>query len=573
MAVALQWSALGPAVAAGLLLAHDQPPWAALAALGAAAMLGLGQRATRQGAEAAAEHDHAELVNLLDAVPALLCIIDEEGRYEFANSAHERLHRQGRDGLIGRPLAEAVGPAHYERFRGDVERALAGERVDFEASFPRADGAQQTFGTAYVPRREGDDVTGFYSLSFDISVLKAAERERRALAERSVQAQKFESLGVLAGGIAHDFNNLLGTMRGNLALARRNLRIEEPCEEELTQIEVAARRASELCRQMLGYAGKGQARAESLHLPALVRGMEHLVGLSIPPRVELDLDLAADTPWIRADASQLHQAILALVTNAAEATAESGGNVTLRTGTVRVDTERLARLPFDHGLPPGEYATLQVDDSGGGIGEHTLRRVFDPFFSTKFTGRGLGLTGVLGMMRTHGGAIDLESEVGVGTRVTLFFPIAEAPATEVPRTPKARAGSVEPRRGSGRVVVVDDEDGLRRVMGRILASAGFEPLLAESGQEAIRILDCNPQGSIVGMVLDLTMPGMDGAETLQLVRERDPNLPVLLCSGYTEEEVKQRLEGLSFHGLLAKPFEYEELIDSVIGMAQTHSDG
>lgn len=387
----------------------------------------------------------------------------------------------------------------------------------------------------------------------DISDRKAAEETQHRLEAQLLQTQKLESLGVLAGGIAHDFNNLLLTILGNVDLAVAELSPTAPGRNYLTEIEGAARRAADLCRQMLAYAGKGRFVVQAISLNELIREMDHLLEVSTSKKASLRYHLADQVPAIHADTTQIRQIIMNLVTNASEAIGDHVGTITVSTGTTTLTRADLAACTLGAGLPEGCYAYIEVADTGCGMPPDMLPKVFDPFFSTKFTGRGLGLATVYGLVRSHQGALQLESAPGRGTTFRVLLPALQQSAAP------AEAPTDAAWRGQGTVLVVDDEESVRTFTRHALEKSGFSVLLAEDGQKAVELFQARPQApgtpdEIVCALLDLTMPRMDGEETFRALRARQANLPVIVTSGYSEQEVVPRFGHETRIGFLQKPY-------------------
>ncbi len=386
-------------------------------------------------------------------------------------------------------------------------------------------------------------------LAVDITQRKQAEAEKIALERKLLESQKLESLGVLAGGIAHDFNNLLTAIMGNASLARLELGDASPIQKNLRQIETTSLRAAELCQQMLAYSGRSRFVVERLDLSALVEGAVPLLQFSLGRHASFRLDLPRGLPPVMADATQLRQIVMNLVMNAAEAMGETPGKITLETGVRAADHAFLATTVNGGDLPAGEYVFLRVSDEGCGMSAETLARIFDPFFTTKFAGRGLGLAAVLGIVRSHQGALHVASEPGRGTTFTLLLPPTDGAVSAVPDTPASAA----PWHHAGTVLVADDEDEVRQIAGDILQKLGFTVVNAADGHEAIALFGRDPARFTL-VLLDLTMPGVSGVETLRQMRVRRPGLPALLMSGYAEIEAETRLAGLNSAPFLQKPF-------------------
>lgn len=383
------------------------------------------------------------------------------------------------------------------------------------------------------------------------------ELEQRRLQVQLQHAQKLESLGVLAGGIAHDFNNLLVSILGNASLALEDLSPLSPARESICQIETAAVRAAELCKQMLAYSGKGRFVVTPLNLSELVSEMAHLLQVSLSKKVILRYNLHPQLPSVAADATQVRQVVMNLLTNASEACAEKSGLITISTGTVMVDREYLANTWYEEGLPEGTYVYVEVSDTGCGMSEETRARVFDPFFTTKSTGRGLGMAAVLGIVRGHKGAIKCYSEVGKGTTFKVLFPAVNLPAASLAPRP-----TIVERKGTGTVLVVDDEESVRGFTSRALERQGYKVLIARDGLEAVALFRqrCD---EIRLVLLDMTMPHLDGEETFRELRRIREDVRVILTSGYNEQEATNRFVGKGLCGFIQKPYRPSDLLVAV----------
>ena len=415
------------------------------------------------------------------------------------------------------------------------------------------------------PIRDADgNVTGVVEVTLDITARRRAEEERRRLEARVRDAQKLESLGVLAGGIAHDFNNLLVGILGNAGLAHLEMPPDSPLRKYCDQIEKAALRARDLTNQLLAFAGKGKFQIGAANLSDLVRDTADLLRVSIPRRVTLDLHLAPDLSPILADATQIRQVVMNLLTNASEAVGDPPGTITLVTGSVHADRQYLAGAFVDEDLPEGDYVFLDVSDTGCGMDAETQAKIFDPFFSTKFSGRGLGLAAVLGIVRGHRGAIRVYSEPGHGTTVKVLFPAAVEQGTHEPAAPTedAAPGPAEDFRGSGTVLVIDDEPSVRDVARAILERAGFDVLVAASGREGLERFRAGAD-RIVAVLLDMTMPDLAGEEVFAELRSIRPDVPVILSSGYNEQDATRRFAPAGLAGFIQKPYLPADLLSKV----------
>lgn len=450
-----------------------------------------------------------------------------------------------------RVTTAAVHPDDLDRVREEARRALAdgGELAfEFRGRPTGPDGGDRWYAVRGQVVRDAGRPARVVAVTADVTDRKRAEADRAALARQLADAHKWEELGVLAGGVAHDFNNILTVVLGSAVLARRAVPADSPAAGYLEQIEQSAHRAAELCRQMLAYAGRAPAPSGEADLNRVVREAAPPAG---PARVRLDL--AADLPPLRADPGQVRQVLAHLTANAAEAS-PAGGEVVIRTATVAVAPGASAagyRLP----PAPGVYAGLEVADAGPGIPADVQARMFDPFFTTKFPGRGLGLAAVLGIVRSHAGAIRVDTAAGRGTTVQVLWPTpAPAPAPFPAAPPDARP---EPPT-AGLALVVDDEMFVREVAASILEDFGYEVVLAADGATGVELVRRHA-GAVRVAVIDVVMPGMDGVAALAAIRAIDPGVPAVLISGFIDGAVPAdgRTE------FLPKPFRPEGLAAAV----------
>jgi signal transduction histidine kinase/CheY-like chemotaxis protein len=441
-----------------------------------------------------------------------------------------------------------------------IRQALTGEVATIEYVLPMPGGDKEF--EARVVALDGDQVG---TTVRDISERKRAEVERLELERRLLQAQKLESLGVLAGGIAHDFNNLLMAVLGHLDLATQRVPPTAPVQGDLEQAIRATQRATDLTRQMLAYSGRGHFVVAPVDLNALVRENVGLLRAAIPHTVTFDLDLAGEPAVIEADPGQLQQVVMNLITNASEAIADRPGTVTLTTGVVDCDERCLSRSRLERKPAPGRFVFLEVADTGSGMSQGTLDRLFDPFFSTKFTGRGLGMPVVMGIVRGHGGAILVDSVVGRGSAIRVLFPARdEAREGDVASRPYLPAEPVTGE-GSGVILVVEDDAAVRELCRQYLDEIGHECLVAASGEEALALFE-SAADRIVAVLLDLSMPGMDGVATFHQLTRRRPDLKVLMMSGFSESDAARRFPGAKPVAFLHKPFRLADLSAKVRGL-------
>jgi PAS domain S-box-containing protein len=501
----------------------------------------------RRRTEEALRHSERQLQDIIDGAPSIVFVKDREGRFTIVNRALAE--------LLGKSSIEIKAAANYDPFPPEWAEH---DRMVLESGRPEQVEETATLGGAreriflcnrFPLRDHSGTIYGVCSIATDITDRKKADEQLR-------QSQKLESLGLLAGGVAHDFNNLLVGVIGNASLALDLLPPGDPSVELLDRVIRTGEQAAHLTRQMLAYSGKGRFLLERLDLSALVTEISSLVQPSISKKIALEFRLAPGLPAIEADRGQVQQVFMNLVINAAEAIGGNAGLITVSTGIEQAD-ERCVHENFSGRIRPGPHVCLQVRDTGPGMDEATRAKIFDPFFSTKFTGRGLGLAAVAGIVRGHNGAIRVETAPGQGTCFTVFFPAAEG-AIPVP----AVVSEHKAVHGRGTILVVDDEELVRHMAKRALERCGFTVLVARNGETAIDTFKRHP-GAISAVVLDLSMPGMSGAELLpELLRIR-PDVKVLVSSGYNEMEALRSFEGYRVAAFVQKPYTANSLAAKV----------
>ena len=511
-----------------------------------------------QDALAAAEERYRTLIERLPLVTYVDRLADRirgDNRSTFLSPQVERLLGRTPDDFRDDPSLwrRMVHPDDVDRAYVHYEPGQSGEDI-LEYRMIRADGE-----TIWV--REGtsivSDAPGETSLVQGYIVdITEAKRANEAL----VRAQKLEGLGGLAGGIAHDFNNLLVSILGNAELALLDVSPDETdVRDSIVQVEVAARRAADLCRQLLAYSGGGQFIVEPLSVNGLVTEIVDLLRIAIGKGVALTLRLGDDVPAVEADATQLRQVVLNIVVNASDAIGAADGQITITTARTALHASDIAALHGATEMTPGEYVTIDISDTGTGMDQETLRRIFDPFFTTKFAGRGLGLAAVLGIVSGHRGGIAVESERGRGSRFRIHLPPTGRPVrTEVGPMPSTE-------RRTGRILVVDDEPSVRAVARRMLERVGWSVEEVSSGLEAVDRITRGREGApaIDAVLLDLTMPVLDGHGALVRIRQLSDTLPVVLMSGYAESDARGRSRNGGPAGFVQKPFTPSELTTAI----------
>jgi len=474
-----------------------------------------------------------------------------EAAFKFTGYSREEMQRLNFWDFIHPDFQEIVKARGLARLREESPPAR------YELAIICKDG-QKRWMDLSVGTIQFEDRPAVLGTFFDITDRKKAEEAQRALETQVQRTQKLESLGILAGGIAHDFNNLLMGILGNADLALLELPPGSPVRENLKGIENAARRAADLAGQMLAYSGKGRFIVEPIDIGSVLAEIGHLIAASVSKKAVLKYNLAPNLPAIEADATQLRQVFMNLITNASEALGDKNGAITVSTGVMECDREYLRGTYLDEKLPEGLYIYCEVTDTGWGMDAKTRTRIFDPFFTTKFTGRGLGLAAVLGIVRGHRGAIRVYSEPGRGTTFKILFPATG-------RAVKAPAQQAAPDlvwHGQGLVLLVDDEETVRTVGCQMLERAGFTVLTAVDGRQAVDIFS-QQSNDITCVLLDLTMPNMDGEETFRELCRIKNDVRVILSSGYNEQEAINRFTHSGLAGFIQKPYQYASLIQKL----------
>lgn len=404
-----------------------------------------------------------------------------------------------------------------------------------------------------------------YGSMHDVSNIKKAHEEKKNLEVQILQTQKLESLGLLAGGIAHDFNNILQSSFGYADLAMLKLSAMSPARPYIDEIKKSAQLAAELCQQMLAYSGKGRFSVETVSINELIEEMTHLIDVSISKKAILRYEFGENLPLVKADPSQIRQVIMNLVINASEAIGEQSGVISITTGAMHCDQSYLNSTFLIQDLPEGPYVYFEIADTGCGMDSEALSKIFDPFYTTKFSGRGLGLAAVLGIARGHKGALKVYSEPKRGTTFKVLFPAADKAALPKPKIPESQDAWC----GSGTILLVDDDETICTVGEIILSELGFEVLSAPDGREAVELYRKH-KDDLICVILDLTMPRMDGEEAFREMRLISSDIPVILSSGYNEQEIINRFVGKKLAGFLKKPYDRDKLIAKLRETLEEH---
>ncbi len=525
-----------------------------------------------------ARQDHQETEELYrivtDVSRDMIVEVNAAGEVVFANRSVEVVTGYTRDELIGKEYIwfyKLLHPDDRERIFRQYEnqKGEPGDSIRYPPyRFQHKDGSWVWFSTIGTWYEKTSGEIRMLELSRDISQEIQREEERIEISRQMLETQKLESLGVMAGGITHDFNNLLTPILGDAQLALLDLPPDSPVRPRIEQIHHAAKRAAALTRQMLAYSGQTPVSIEPLSVSRLVEEMGQLLEGTVSGKAALIYDLSDDLPAVEADIAQLSQVVMNLITNATEAVREGAGRITLRTGAVEAEKVDRSSVIGDCEPVAGNYVFFEVIDDGCGMDAETQSKIFDPFFTTKFTGRGLGLAAVIGIVRSHGGLIEIDSEVGRGTRFRVLFPAAQkiAAATR-PRT----APPVEEWRASGTVLVVDDDEGVRDLLDVTLRRAGFTVLLASDGREGVDLFRLHAD-EICVVVLDRTMPDIGGEDAFDEIRRIRPDVRIMLISGYSEERAAWHFIDKGLDAFMHKPFEPSVLLEKIRRIVDSDRD-
>jgi PAS domain S-box-containing protein len=557
----------------------------------------------RKRMEQALQDSQRRYQHLVENASDIVYRTDINGRFIFFNPVAMSLLKYTAEEIVGRSYLDLVRPDYRQKMRQFYREQLISGTARTYTEFPALtrDGSDIWFGQNVQLVREGEKVVGFQAITRDITrrrILEeeqnqareelerrvkdrtaeleiandllrkeiedrhAVEQERRRLELQIQHAQRLESLGILAGGIAHDFNNLLTAIMGHASFALSLLPPSVTAARSMEEVLSAAESAAQLTHQMLAYSGRGKFIIEEIDLSDLVEQASHFVRSLISKKADLSVRLAPGLPRLQGDATQIRQVLINLLTNASESLENTAGSIHVTTGAVWVKKDEMVTYGSAVTLPEGQYVFIEVQDTGCGMDPETIERIFDPFFTTKFTGRGLGLAAVIGIVRGHKGTLSVESAPGRGSRFRVLFP-SSGPSLASETPPLARdtdAGTSW--NGHGVALVVDDEHAVREVAADCLRRAGMTVITGVDGPDGVRKFK-EHQATIDVVVLDLTMPGMDGIDVLQEIRRMAGEVRVVLSSGYNLNDLGDRVASNLISGFLRKPYLPSDLIKTV----------
>lgn len=490
---------------------------------------------------------------ITDNVPGWIAYIDKDLIIRFANQYYIRSLGIPRDKIIGKHVTQVIGEEGYNKAKDRISQAMQGEQIAFvdQILLLKENSLRDIIG-AYVPNIVDDQVEGIFVFLQDVT-------EQRKTEKALQEAQRLDSLGVLAGGIAHDFNNLLLAMMGQITLAQLKLDEDNKASKNLQKAEDAANRAASLCRQLLAYSGQGHFEVDQIDLNELITQNQELFNVAISKSVKLTTALQPDLPLMEGDKAQIQQVVMNLIINGAEAIGEEIGKVEVKTSTKQLKGDETNYWRWTaQPLEEGNYVSVMITDNGSGITEENLRKIFDPFFTTKEKGHGLGLSAVVGIIRGHNAGLLVETTPSVGTTFEILFPVSETP--EIQETEPAESATFLGH--DVNILIIDDDDAIRDVIEDILSTAGYKTKGFSSGETALPYLELSHMKYGL-VILDLTLPGMGGVEILKHIREIDASLPVVVSSGYHHTEALSRFDNTRPNHFLQKPYKASLLISTV----------
>jgi two-component system, cell cycle sensor histidine kinase and response regulator CckA len=502
--------------------------------------------------------------SLFDHSPLPYFIARENLSITEVNLAASELLSIDRSRIVGGLLTNFIVEGERDVWHDNLAEVLAhGRCAPFDSVLCTATGARRHVNAHIhhlAPETERPDTLLLVAL-VDVTDRVQSARDRQLLDSKLLESQRVESMGILACGVAHDLNNLVTGILTAAALLKEALPAESKAISLASHIVGAGQKTADLCNQLLVYAGKGQITLVPTEVNPLLSDLLGLLSVSVPKKHKLLLEATAQLPAVLGDATQLRQIVMNLVVNASEAIGDHEGEVLIRTGVERIVPKTMPNLVAGADLPDGDYVFLEVEDSGCGMSSHTLARIFDPFYTTKFTGRGLGLAAVIGIVRSHRGLLVVRSQLGQGSTFRLWLPVASASTSQSQVAREASPVRAEPLTGA-RVLVVDDDPIVRQTLGLLLRRLGCHVRFEQSGQEAVRTLK-GPIAPPDAILLDATMPGWDGPQTFAAAREAGYHGPIFLMSEHSVDDLSGRHSHLKAAGFLKKPIAHKDLSNKV----------
>ncbi|MAX37333.1 MAG: hypothetical protein CME33_12315 [Gimesia sp.] len=503
------------------------------------------------------------LQTIFHSVTDAMIVTDRSHNIVMCNESIQIHFRCKEADLLGRPICELiVSSSLYEEQFNRVSFPNTRVLKPFIVEYLRADGSRFQGETIVTPLRRSDNqITGYIKVIRDITDRIQMEEEKDHLHAQMLHAQKLESLGVLAGGIAHDFNNLLLAILGNTNLVLMELDEKSPVNPYVKSIEMAARHAAKICERLLAYSGRRTFASMTFNLNRVIQETVEIMKSIVSPNAHIELDLSDEELMIHGDIGQIEQVVLNLLTNASEATQNQAetGCIKIRTGVSLLGKHEFSDYYFCENGAPGKFVYFEVEDNGSGMNEDCLSKMFDPFFTTKFTGRGLGLAGVSGIIRGHHGGLQVNSVLNQGSCFRVILPQSLETTAE---SDDEGSGELQIPVDSGSILVIDDDKAVCNVVDRVLKRFGFSVLTAYSGSEGVEVY-VKHRGEISAVLLDMTMPGLSGVETFELLREKEIDIPVILTSGLSETDISEQMQGSEIVHFLKKPYKPQKLVNVI----------
>ena len=495
-------------------------------------------------------HDITEIVesekqvkSIFNAVNCLMFITDSKMIIKMLNKPASEISPDIKTGISIYDIFDSSTGALLRDSIEDIKDVNDGIEVEYEG---------RIYDLRIYTMSGFEDVQNIIMME-DISERKNREETEKSEMKRLFELQKLESIGVLAGGIAHDFNNILMAIIGNAELGMGELPQSSPVRDTFNAIIEASSDAAKITRQILAYSGQGKTRVKSIDVNELIKGIDYLLSVLLPDNIVLKYKLNEDIDSIKGDPNQIKQIIVNLVSNAIDAIEDKRGVITVKTGTMDCDKSYLENTFVSENVPEGRYIYIEVSDTGTGVDKEVRTKIFEPYFTTKEHGRGLGMSAVLGIVRSNYGALKIYSEMGEGTTVKVLLPFESSKAGKFTDTVKWQ--------GKGNVLIVDDDEKILEIASLMLKSIGFETITASDGAEAIDIMKDNYDINLV--ILDLTMPKMNGNDTYSAIRQISTDIPVIITSGYDSKRIEEEFAGKNIAGIIEKPYRMETLKDIV----------
>lgn len=503
------------------------------------------------------------LQTIFHSVTDAMIVTDRSHNIVMCNESIQIHFRCQEADLLGRPIREIIESG--DQFDDEFLRvSYPNTRVlkPFIVEYLRADGSHFQGETIVTPLRRSDNqITGYIQVIRDITDRILIEEEKEQLHSQMLHTQKLESLGVLAGGVAHDFNNLLLAIQGNTNLALLELKNDSPVIQNVKNIEIAARHAAKICERLLAYSGKRTFASSTFNLNQIIQETVEILKTIVSPNAQVELKLSDRKLLIHGDTGQIEQVILNLLTNASEAiqSHSEAGDIHIRTGILDLREKDCASYYFCENINPGKFVFFEVEDNGVGMDEDCQLKMFDPFFTTKFTGRGLGLAGVSGIIRGHHGGLYVQSAVNQGSCFRVILPCV-TDSTEDFNTDSSIDSLMPANVGS--VLVIDDDKAVCNVVTHVLQRFGFSVIVSNSGSEGIEVFE-QSRDSISAILLDMTMPGLSGVETFNLLKTKGLHIPVIMTSGLSEQDITSQMQDSDRIQFLKKPYKPQKLVNII----------